>query len=97
MDLNELRETKTKLEHVANYCLPETASDREWAAAEKRAVTAGNKLAQLETTFALLAAVDALTERVTALEKTTMCICLDCERGDEGWCPNSPERSNHDR
>ena len=67
MDLNELRETKAKLEHVASYCPPETASDREWVIAEKKATIAGNKLAQLETTFALLDAIDALTSRVDAI------------------------------
>lgn len=67
MDLNELRETKAKLEHVANYCPPETASDQAWDLAEKKAIIAGNKLAQLETTFALLDAIDTLTSRVDAI------------------------------
>ncbi len=69
MDLNELRETKAKLEHVANHCPPETASDYAWEAWEKKAIIAGNKLAQLEPICALLDVIDALTERVTILEK----------------------------
>ena len=67
MDLNELRETKAKLEHVVNYCPPETASDYAWEATYIAAQNAAERYAELEDSFALLDAVDALTNRVETI------------------------------
>ena len=71
MNIQELRETKVKLEQVMNYCPPESSANHVWEAAEKRAMIAKNRLAKMETTFALLDAIDDLTARLERLERLT--------------------------
>ena len=96
MDLNELRETKAKLEHVVNYCPPETASDYaweaacisdyEWEAACIAAESAAERYAELEDSFALLDAVDALTARLDQIEKSLA--CGGCGQAVAWTCPH---------
>ncbi len=97
MDIGTLRELRQHLIDYTEYLPPDDASNTIWEQAVERAEKAQDRLDDLGPVLALLDAIDILTERVTMLEKTTMCICLDCERGDEGWCPNSQKRGNHDR
>ena len=67
MNIQELRDTKSKLEQIVNYCPPESLSDHVWEVAEKRAMAAESRLAKMEATFALLDTIDELTARINAL------------------------------
>jgi len=86
MNIQELRETKVKLEQAVDYCPPDTAGDIAFEFAEKRARTAANRLARLETTFALLDAIDALAARLEELETATA--CGGCGQRVAWECPN---------
>lgn len=86
MNIQELRETKVKLEQAVDYCPPDTAGDIAFEFAERHVRTAVNRLAQLETTFALLDAIDALAARLEELETATA--CRGCGQRVAWECPN---------
>ena len=71
MNIQELRETKIKLEHMVNYCPSDGASIAAFDRAEEAAFRADEQLRQIAPTFALLDVINELTARVERLERLT--------------------------
>ncbi len=71
MNIQELRNTRARLEHLINYCPPDSAPDHVWARSEEAAIKADEQWHQLQPVFALLDAIDELTARLERLERLT--------------------------
>lgn len=69
MDIQDLRETRERLQEIVDYCPPDNASDLRWQIAIEKSDVANDQLRALDPTFALLDEIDRLAARMEQMKK----------------------------